>query len=301
MKSRILIITSIVFALLAVSSFSQANAVLAESVEATGMQIIGPSDSPTNMPNFKEDAYHPFVTLYISNDNSENYVIDEKLGKIYPCALNGVYKDCEDEKSFFYYDYDTQELRNKITSKTLSAKNLPQGDESVVLYRNEKWIGDGKLVKYTTDEGTTAYGIRLDDQMLELDNGYYIAVNGQWNAVPRPITQLDELGSMLVDLNNDSMMVQLNLTIVDLAAYYDTQKMYLDVYCEFNKTSFMIGNGSEEALSQPAFRSYVYVYDLDGDGTMEIVVFESSTGGTGIEIYKVVDETPTLIFWENNE
>jgi len=285
--------------LLASVSAAHANADLPKRLEVTEAQVNSFNSALASETGFKSNNYYPLIAFVISNSVPEKYVQDEKYGRVYPCSLYGAYKSLSNVESVYYYDDYTQRYVNSA-SQRLSAKYEPQGGESVNVYCDEKLIGEGKLVQIDM-YGYTTYGICLSDQTLELEPGNYVAVNGQWNAVPRPITQLDELGSLLVDLNDEKKMIQLTLSVVDLVECSPSLNLYLDVYDDYKKNSILIGDGDEETLSDPEARSYAYVYDLDNDDNMEIVVFKNMPGGSGFEIYKVIKGVPTFIFSMTSE
>jgi len=260
-------------------------------------QEISADPSLFKAPNgaFTEDAYRPIVNFVIDDGESESaYITNEKNERIYPCNVIGVYKNLSDPETIYNNNYGTQSYINS-SYQELDPKMAPQGNESLLIYADEKFVGSGKLVIYTDEEETT-FGVYLDDQTLQLGSGCYVGINGSWNAVPRPVYQLDELGSLLADLDGSGTMVQLNLTVTKFAAYENYPVLYLDIYYNRNKTSYEMGDGDEQSLSKPDYHSRIYVYDFDGDGAMEIVTFEQHPNGIGTALIKFFDGKPKTIF-----
>jgi len=253
------------------------------------------SERVPGLNDFVQHEYLPAVVVNVSGDApDERYVTDEKYGKVYPCALLGAFELQKNQKTVYFNNSD----------EGLDEAYQPNGDESMLVYGGEKLIGRATLIEqtgYLKDKENWyhgRWGIVFTDQTIELKQGYYVAINNPQNAVPRAVIQTDKVGSLNVDLEGSGKTDDLCFYTDDDG--YGNQALFLNASIEGTDTKLLVGplhveNPLVDIYGEPPPQSFIQVYDLDGDGIMEIIVFSFWDGGDVYTIYSLKDHVPTSV------
>jgi len=234
---------------------------------------------------FKTNNLHPIVIAYEPDGESISSAfvlggsMDGKWFNItdFSVALNGNTMNI-DEYTNYQYSCETAEPQN------VEIDLLKKGD-TFRFYSDIEYVSEQKV------EQSLFYISELSgDAILEAvfepfspantkNNSYLIGVNGEWNALPRPLKQLEK-NKYSIDIDNDGEEEILNIV--------ETPNNDEEGFINLRDIKLLLEKDGEEILVETSFLDgeytenfFIYALDLNGDEILEILTF---TTGNNVSI-----------------
>lgn len=248
-----------------------------------------------------EENIKPFGFIFIDSKNKDRVIFDKDYGILIPNPF--IIGTIKIDDTIFYEDFES-------ILDLLKIKNL-----NVSLYQYGKKITSAKLIatpaKYKKMEkySYSDFFLQLNSPNFDLKSGYYAVISNQWNAVSRKIT--------FIEKSNDRLQFS-----VDLKGKGKKENFKIEKFVNQEYGGFSVGlniNGDcfssnaieedqllyvESLFSMPKLNvqdlenlGFWGIYDVDGDGELEIMNYGIGAGGESFSIDKYKNKKMYRQYW----
>ena len=243
---------------------------------------------------FVEAEIKPFAYFFYDPSDKQDIIRDDKYGTLLNAAPTNWAVIRVEDKSYYIDIHPELDLLNS-------------GVHRYNIYRNQEFIVSAELIntpkEYVDKEASKElehnYILKLDDQNIKFESGYYVIISDQINAMPRPISikQDEKTTTYRVDLNNQKKLDEIKVNEYIDKSYGTINWAFLINNKCFYESIAHLYDGSQDPIDDLYSKGLLGFYDIDGDGTIEIVKYSVGDGGSSFTIEQYSNDKLHRLFW----